>query len=46
MDLDNLHEIMQKEEYLFNRKAVLNKVGIFSGYSEDYIQPLEPSAYG
>lgn len=46
MELFNYDDIRRKEAYLSNRKAVMNKIGIYSGYSEDYISPLEPSAYG
>jgi len=46
MDIFNYDDIRRKETYLSNRKAVMNKIGIYSGYSEDYISPLEPSAYG
>ena len=46
MDFYGFENTRHKEEYLSSRKAVMNKHGIYSGYSEDYIIPLEPSAYG
>ena len=46
MDTYRFDDLREKEKYLSNRKAVMNKLGIYSGYSEDYISPLEPSAYG
>lgn len=47
MDNGNIQNaLFQKELYLSKRKAIMNKNGIYSGYSEDFISPLEPSAYG
>ena len=46
MDLGNSSEILQKGRFITNYKPVLNRRGIFSDYSEDYIIPLEPNAYG
>ena len=46
MDTFRSYETIQKESYLSSRKAVMNKLGIYSGYCEDFISPLEPSAYG
>lgn len=46
MDSYNSQDVLNKEIYLSTRKAVMNKRGIYSGYCEDYISPLEPSAYG
>lgn len=43
---NNFSEVFKREEYLSNRKAIFNKYAVFSDYSEDYIIPLEPSAYG
>ena len=46
MDLGNSSEILQKGRFITNYKPVLNRRAIFSDYSEDYIIPLEPNAYG
>ena len=46
MDSGNYNEILQKGRFITNYKPVLNRRAIFSDYSEDYIIPLEPNAYG
>ena len=46
MDSANISEIIQKGRFITNYKPVLNRRAIFSDYSEDYIIPLEPNAYG
>ncbi len=46
MDSGNYYEILQKGKFITNYKPVLNRRAIFSDYSEDYIIPLEPNAYG
>ena len=46
MDSDKLNDIIQKGRFITNYKPVLNRRALFSDYSEDYIIPLEPNAYG
>ncbi|MBO4265884.1 MAG: alpha-glycosidase [Lachnospiraceae bacterium] len=46
MDSDKLNDIIQKGKFITNYKPVLNRRALFSDYSEDYIIPLEPNAYG
>ncbi len=46
MDKVNYSDALRKSAYISGRKAIFNKHAIFSDYSEDYISPLEPSAYG
>lgn len=46
MDTNNFRETLEKGSYIANLKPVLNRRALFSDYSEEYIIPLEPSAYG
>ena len=46
MDIGNYNDILQKGRFITNYRPVLNRRAIFSDYSEDYIIPLEPNAYG
>ena len=45
MDSLNYREVLEKSSYIANLKPVLNTRAIFSGYSEEYIIPLEPKSY-
>ena len=46
MDSAAYNDLLQKGRFITNYKPVLNRRAIFSDYSEDYIIPLEPNAYG
>ena len=46
MDIDFLHAQQEKGIYLTGLMPVLNRRALFSDYSEDYIVPFEPNAYG
>ena len=46
MDLATYNDLLQKGRFITNYKPVMNRRAIFSDYSEDYIIPLEPNAYG
>ena len=46
MDSASYNDLLQKGRFITNYKPVLNRRALFSDYSEDYIIPLEPNAYG
>ena len=46
MDSAAYNDLLQKGRFITNYKPVMNRRAIFSDYSEDYIIPLEPNAYG
>ncbi len=46
MSIADIRGEFDKGLYLTSAQPVLNRAAIFSDYSEDYIFPLEPSAYG
>ncbi len=45
MDFDRYLKAEQQQQYLIGMRPVLNKKGLFSDTTEDYVTPSEPSAY-
>ena len=46
MDFEKNNDSIRKSKFITGYRPVLNRRAIFSDYSEDYIIPLEPNAYG
>ena len=46
MDINQFQKAEKNQQYFAGMRPVFNRKALFTDMSEDYVSPMEPSAYG